>query len=61
MKRQMVVRLEGKDFSAVSQLRHPCKARDSCFQQIQELITNTIGITPTKETLQANVTRFTRV
>ena len=58
---QMVVRIECKDFSAVSQFRHQRDARESCFQQIQELITNTIGITPTQETLQAQVTRFARV
>ena len=58
MKRQMVVRVEGKDFSAVSDIKCKHGARVSCMQQIQILIYNELNIIPTEETLRANITRF---
>ena len=58
MKMQMVVRLEGRDYSAVSVAADLVKAKTDCKAQLQQLIFNTIGIMPTGITLVAHMRSF---
>lgn len=56
---QMVVRINGKDYSATSEIDARALAMQSLYQQLQEMITNDIGITPTVTKLMESVTRLT--
>lgn len=56
---QMVVRINGKDYSATSEIDARALAMQSLYQQLQEMITNDIGITPTIAKLMESVTRLT--
>lgn len=58
MKRQMVVRLEGRDFSAVSDVADLITAKTECTAQLQQLIFNTLGIMPTVRTLITHMRYF---
>lgn len=58
MKRQMVVRLEGRDFSAVSNAADLITAKTECAAQLQQLIFNTLGIMPTVRTLITHMRYF---
>lgn len=58
MKRQMVVRLEGRDYSAVSDGVYWTIAKRECLEQLKELIFNTIGMMPTERTLIAHMRYF---
>ena len=58
MKRQMVVRLEGRDFSAVSNAADLITAKTECTAQLQQLIFNNLGIMPTVRTLITHMRYF---
>lgn len=58
MKRQMVVRIEGRDYSAVSDGAYWAIAKRECMDQLKQLIFNTIGIMPTERTLITHLRYF---
>lgn len=58
MKRQMVVRLEGRDFSAVSNAADLLTAKTECAAQLQQLIFNTLGVMPQVGTLISHMRYF---
>lgn len=59
MKRlQMVIRLNQKDYSAVSSAPDIIDATIECLAQIQEFVYNTTGVMPTADTLYTCITRY---
>ena len=58
MKRQMVVRIDGRDFSAVSDAAELVTAKTECMAQLQQLIFNNLGIMPTVRTLITHMRYF---
>ena len=61
MKRQMAVRLEGRDFSAVSDAVEIQDAKVECYAQLQQLIYNNIGIMPTVRILLKQMRYFKQI
>ena len=55
---QIVVRIDNKDFSAVSSAPPFNDAVIECMAEIQQLVFNTIGVMPDKETLIKHIRRF---
>lgn len=58
MKRQMVVRIEGRDFSAVSDADNLITATIECLVQLQQLVFNAVGIMPLESTLIRHMRYF---
>lgn len=61
MKRQMVVRIDGRDYSAVSDADEIRDAKVECYAQLQELIYNQIGIMPTVRILLKQMQYFKQI
>ena len=61
MKRQMVVRIDGRDYSAVSDAVEIQDAKVECYAQLQELIYNQIGIMPTVRILLKQMRCFKQI
>lgn len=62
MKRlQIVIRLNKKDYSAVSSAPGLKDATIECLAQLQQLVFNTIGVMPDTETLYRHMRRFEKL
>ena len=61
MKRQMIVRIEGRDFSAVSDNADLKEAKIECLAQLQQLVFNNLRVMPSDKTLIANMKCFKQI
>lgn len=62
MKRlQIVVRLNNKDFGAVSSAPDLKDAVVDCLAELQQLVFNTIGVMPDTVTLNRHMRRFEKI
>lgn len=61
MKRQMVVRIDGIDYSAISAAVEIQDAKVECYEQLQQLIYHQIGIMPTVRILLKQMRYFKQI